>query len=827
MFTMDCDLTASPVKILLVDDEPSAQLELKALLSKLGEVHTADTGEAALAQLEQLNPDLILLDIEMPGINGLEVCQRIRDNPATRHIAIIFVTAHSSIDNEIASLSQGAVDFIAKPIDHKVCELRVKNLLMIQQQGKKLFNARQEVMHLVGQVPNFISYWDKDWHNLFSNDEQAGWFGFSPLELLGQHLSLIFPANIIALMQQAQPDSQGLYQTTSSFEVGLGNMRSFIINWSETPYQGYDNGFLLTLTDISQQKQIEHNLQEQKDFLNIILGSVAEGVMATDNQGLVTFINAKAELITGWRQSEALNQPIEQVVQLRDPETKINTENPIRVALRQQRVTSMPLNTQLVAKDGRITQIEQTAAPLRSHDGKLNGAVAVIHDISHSVSLSLLRNQASSYDQLTSVANRLFIREKLQLACEAVKVNNVTMAMAVIDVDNFKFFNDAHGNGTGDDVLRVMARRLFENYEPDNSIGRLGADEFMVLFRGEHDQEKLDNDLHLLLDLLRAPLAIGKEKYSLSVSIGVSMIDKRCSDPDTIMQQADAALYRAKFEGGDRYRIFTEELERTLMQRRSTEELLRQCLDDRKMVEVHYQPKVNLESSITIGAEALVRIRDFSGKLVSPAEFIPIAEETGLIVQLGSLVLHEACEQCRQWLNAGFHVPVSVNISAVQCLNDDLVNLVRDTLSVTNLDAPMLELEVTETAFIRNFEETLQKFKELKEMGVKLSIDDFGKGYSNLTYLRRLDVDKLKLDMSYVRGMLNNQRDYEIVKTIINLGSSMQLELIAEGVETTEHCEALLKLGCQLGQGYLYSRPLNSKQFFDYLQSNLSAERQA
>lgn len=337
MFTMDCDLTASPVKILLVDDEPSAQLELKALLSKLVDVHTADSGEAALAQLEHLKPDLILLDIEMPGINGLEVCQRIRDNPATRDIAIIFVTAHSSIDNEIASLSQGAVDFIAKPIDHKVCELRVKNLLMIQQQSKKLFNARQEVMHLVGQVPNFISYWDKDWHNLFCNDEQAEWFGFSPLELLGQHLSLIFPANIIALMQQAQPDSQGLYQTTSSFEVGLGNMRSFIINWSETAYQGNDNGFLLTLTDISEQKQIEHNLQEQKDFLNIILGSVAEGVMATDNQGLVTFINAKAQLITGWRQSEALNQPIEQVVQLRDPETKINTENPIRVALRQQR----------------------------------------------------------------------------------------------------------------------------------------------------------------------------------------------------------------------------------------------------------------------------------------------------------------------------------------------------------------------------------------------------------------------------------------------------------------------------------------------------------
>lgn len=819
MHTMDCDLSTSPVKILLVDDEPSTQLELKALLGKLGQVHAADNGEAALAQLDQFRPDLILLDIEMPGLNGLEVCQRIRENPAYGDIPIIVVSAHSGIDNQIASLSQGAIDFIAKPIDHKVCELRVKNMLMLQQQNKRLFNARQEIMHLVGQLPNFIAYWDKDWHNLFSNDEKGGWFGFSPLELLGQHLSLIFPQTIITEMNQCQPDSQGRYEMTGSFDVGLGNKRSFIISWSETTYQGYDNGFLMTLTDISQQKQVEQTLQEQKDFLNIILGSVAEGVMATDNQGLVTFINAKAELITGWRQCEALNQPIEQVVQLRDPETKINTENPIRVALRQQRVTSMPLNTQLVSRDGRLSQIEQTAAPLRSHQGVMYGAVAVLHDISHSVSLSLLRSQASSYDQLTSVANRLFIREKLQLSCEAVKVNDVKMAMAVIDVDNFKFFNDAHGNGTGDDVLRVMARRLFENYEPDNSVGRLGADEFMVLFRGEQDQNKLENDLHLLLDLLRTPLNVGKEKYSLSVSIGVSMIDKRCSDPDTIMQQADAALYRAKFEGGDRYRIFTEELERTLMQRRSTEELLRQSLDNRQMLEVHYQPKVNMESGVITGAEALVRIRDFSNKLVSPAEFIPIAEETGLITTLGAIVMHEACEKSLQWLKAGYKVPVSVNISAVQCLNDDLVDMVRNTLSVTGLDPDMLELEVTETAFIRNFDETLHKFKALKEMGIKLSIDDFGKGYSNLTYLRRLDVDKLKLDMSYVQGMLSNQRDYEIVKTIINLGSSMQLELIAEGVESSQHRDELLKLGCVSGQGYLYSRPLNATQFSEFLQS--------
>lgn len=827
MFTMDCDLSMYNPKILIVDDDKSAILELGSLLKKLGEVHTATTGEEALSKVEQIKPDIIILDIEMPGLDGFEVCQQLRKNPATRDIGIIFITAHTQLDNQLASLELGAVDFIAKPISHQVCQLRVRNLLQIQAQAKQLYTAKQEILHLVSQVPSFISYWDNDWNNLFSNDSNGEWFGFNQADLLRQHLSLIFPKRVIEAMSHSLPDSDGRYELTASFDVGIDNEHHYIIRWTETDYQGYENGYLMTLTDITQQKQVEYNLQEQKDFFNIILGSVAEGVIATDDRGLVSFINPKAELITGWRQIEALNKPVEQVMQLRDPETKVNTENPIRVALRQQRITSMPLNTQLVARDGRLSQVEQTAAPIRNYHGQMTGAVAVIHDISHTVSLSLLRNQASSYDQLTNVANRLFIREKLQLSCDAVKVSDIQMAMAVIDVDHFKFFNDAHGNGTGDAVLRGMARRLFENYEPDDSVGRLGADEFMVIFRDLSTQDALEKELHLLLDLLRTPITVDDEKYSLSVSIGVSMIDKRCSDPDTVMQQADAALYRAKFEGGDRYLIFSEELERTLMQRRSTEELLRKCLADKSMIEVHYQPKVEMTSARTIGAEALVRIKDYAGKLISPAEFIPIAEESGLIVQLGAVVMQSACEQCRQWEDQGFSIPVSVNISAVQCLNGDLVNLVEDCLHVTKLNPAMLELEVTETAFIRNFDETLSKFNALKQMGVKLAIDDFGKGYSNLTYLRRLDVDKLKLDMSYVKGMLNNQRDYEIVKTIINLGQSMSLDLIAEGVESTEHRDELIKLGCHYGQGYLYARPLPEDQFIEYLNTDYDMGQKA
>jgi len=820
MFTMECGLSENSPTLLIVDDEPSSLLELSNSLAELGDIRTASSGQQALELIEQLRPDLVMLDIQMPDMNGFEVCQQLRQTPELCDIAIVFVTAHSHQENEIASFSLGGIDFISKPVDYEVCKLRIQNLLLIQKQKRHLQNAKQDLMHLVNQVPNFISYWDKDWYNRYTNDERGRWFGFNAQELLNQHISLILPKQLLDEMSHCLPNSLGLYHLSTSFQITPGNIRYFIINWSEVQYNGHDDGYLMTMVDITHEKQVEQNLFQQKEYLNIILSSVDEGVIATDTRGLVTFINPKAEFITGWKTSEVLGHSIEEVVQLRDPETKINTENPIRVCLRQHRVTRMPLNTQLVSKDGRLSQIEQTAAPLRDHDGNMSGAVAVIHDISQSVSLSLLRSQASSYDQLTNVPNRIFIREKLQLACDAVKASDMRMAMAVIDVDHFKSFNDAHGNGTGDAVLKLLARRLFENYEPGHSVGRLGADEFMVIFRDFDDEA--DATLHSLLDLLRTPFRIEDTSYSLSVSIGVSVIDSHCNEPDLTMQQADAALYRAKFEGGDVYRVFSKELEVSLLQRRSTEELLRRSLINTEKLEVFYQPKVDLRTGQVIGVEALARLRDDSGKIVSPIEFIPIAEETGLIVQLGGLVLERACEDCYAWNQRGYTVPVSVNISAVQCLHNELLNTVEATLLASGLAPSLLELEVTETAFIRDFENTLEKFHQLKQMGISISIDDFGKGYSNLTYLRRLDVDKLKLDMSYVRGMLENPRDYEIVKTIINLGQSMNLNMIAEGIETEFHRDALIKLGCHYGQGYLYAKPLPHESFMNYLSTSIN-----
>jgi len=809
-----------PAKILIIDDDPVSVVELETILSPIASIITLPSGNKALDTAKAEQPDLIILDINMPGMSGFEVCKQIQQDPATAHIAIIFVTSFDANQNEVTSLKLGAIDFISKPIIHDICLHRVKNLLLMSKQAKSLSAAKDELVDIVRQVPNFISFWDAEWNNLFSNDFEGKWFGFDNRELLYQPLSLILPLDVMRQMGSTLADHEGLYRIDTSFDVTLGERRYFSLTWSESTCPDGKHGFILTIADVTQQKQNEFALIDQKEQLSVLLSSIAEGVIATDSNGLVTFINPKAELITGWYLEDALNKSIESIMQLRDPDTKINAENPIRIALRQHRVTTMPLNTQLLAKNGRISDIEETAAPVRNFNGEVIGAVAVIHDISHSVSLSLLRNQITTFDAVTEIPNRLFIQEKLKLACESVTLHGANMAVAVIDIDHFKFFNDNHGNLKGDKALRIIARRLFENFEPIHSVGRLAADEFIVIFRDVSDDETLYKLVSELLDLARCPLKIDDEEFTLSLSIGVANITRQSNDPDMLLQQADAALYRAKFEGGNRYLIFSDELQNTLLQKRSTEELLRKAIATPSMIQVFYQSKVDLKSGSILGCEALVRLCETNGNIVSPVEFIPIAEESGLILPLGRQVLYKACEEWRKWYSSGFDINLSVNVSVVQCLNDNFVNDIVDAIHATGMDPTRLELEVTETAFIRNFEQTLDKFATLKQMGIQISIDDFGKGYSNLTYLRRLDVDKLKLDMSYVQGMLDNERDYELVKTIILLGQSMNLKLVAEGIETIEHRDALLKLGCLYGQGYLYSKPLPAETFFNYLSKN-------
>jgi EAL domain-containing protein (putative c-di-GMP-specific phosphodiesterase class I) len=298
----------------------------------------------------------------------------------------------------------------------------------------------------------------------------------------------------------------------------------------------------------------------------------------------------------------------------------------------------------------------------------------------------------------------------------------------------------------------------------------------------------------------------------------VSVYSDDAKDAEELIRHADVAMYSAKQEGRNRFCFFSGDLEESLLQRHALELKLRHAIENDELIVV-YQPKFNLKTKNIVGAEALVRMVDENNQLISPVEFIPIAEDSGLIVPLGNQVLLKACTQAAKWLEEGMPISVSVNVAAAQFADPDLERVIIEVLNQTQLPPHFLELEITETALMGDINETQTKLSVLKGLGINISIDDFGTGYSSLSYLKKFNVDIMKIDMSFVIDMLNNTHDYEIVKTIILLGQSLSLTLIAEGVETEEQAQALMELGCGIGQGYLYSKPLRKKEFMTFLES--------
>ena len=350
-------------------------------------------------------------------------------------------------------------------------------------------------------------------------------------------------------------------------------------------------------------------------------------------------------------------------------------------------------------------------------------------------------------------------------------------------------------------------------------MSSLGGDEFVILMSDTRSVEASSQLASSLVEAMHEPFILDNQKFNVSVSIGVSVFPNDAVDAEELMRHADVAMYRAKQEGRNRFCFFSHDLESSIMERHHLETHLRKALINDELF-VHYQPKFDLQTNAIVGAEALARLNSDEGEPISPIEFIPLAEESGLILILGKQVLNKACAEAKRCLDLGHTIPISVNVAAAQFADPNLADVIKQALLSHNLPAHLLELEITETALMLDAAEMQNKLSELISLGIKVSIDDFGTGYSSLAYLKKFNVDIMKIDMSFVKDMLNNKHDYEIVKTIISLGKSMGLVLIAEGVETEEQRQALIELECFMGQGYLFSRPLSTVDFEAFISQN-------
>ncbi len=419
-----------------------------------------------------------------------------------------------------------------------------------------------------------------------------------------------------------------------------------------------------------------------------------------------------------------------------------------------------------------------------------------------------LEHQAN-YDALTGLPNRNLLHDRLRQAVYAQRSPR-NIAVVFMDLDHFKFVNDSLGHGTGDKLLKSMGERLRAVLREGDTVGRVGGDEFVLILNDQSNEEVIFRAMQRISAKVSESITIeGKELY-VTCSAGISLYPQDGRDVDTLLKNADAAMYRAKEHGRNNFQFYTSEMNERVNERLSLEAALRRALERREFL-LHYQQKIDLRSGAIIGAEALVRWNHPEWALVRPARFIPLAEETGLIVPLGEWVLHEACRQAREWLDQGLRPGVvSVNLSVRQFRQEGLVRSVSRILEETRLDPSQLEMELTESMVMQNVESAIATLQGLKSLGVALSVDDFGTGYSSLSYLKQLPFDTLKIDRSFVRGIGAGEDPDEgaIAQAIISLGHSLRLKVIAEGVETDAQVRFLKRHGCDEVQGFLYGEPV-------------------
>ncbi len=468
-------------------------------------------------------------------------------------------------------------------------------------------------------------------------------------------------------------------------------------------------------------------------------------------------------------------------------------------------------------KDGTIYYEEKTISPLRDDNGKIYNFVSVGKDITERMQTQERLHFLAHHDLLTELPNRAMLIERLNHAINRTQSTNEPLAVIFLDLDRFKIINDTLGHNAGDQLLQKVADRLRPCVRKRDTVARIGGDEFVILLENIKDIASITSVASNLLDTLAQPFLLEGRELFVTSSIGIGVYPQDGEDSNTLLKNADTAMYRAKEHGRNNYQFYSADMSTRSLEKLTLETDLRHALD-RDQFKLFYQPLVDLKNGMIVGLESLLRWQHPELGLISPDDFIPILEETGLIITVGEWVLRTACGQNRQWQNSGLPtLPVSVNLSARQFSETNLAEQISTILKETQLAPTCLHLEITESVIMNNAASTYNILDELNRLGVHLAVDDFGTGYSSLSYLKRFPIDVLKIDRSFVRDITTDPDDASIVSTVITLAHSLKLKVVAEGVETEEQALFLRNGSCDIAQGYLYSKPIPAQEMMTLL----------
>jgi len=576
------------------------------------------------------------------------------------------------------------------------------------------------------------------------------------------------------------------------------------------------------LRNAIERKVVEDVLYVERERAVVTLNSIGDAVLCTDISGNITYLNLVAETMTGWRREEATGKRLAEVFRIIDGSTRKTARDPMEMAVEQNRTVGLTLNCVLIRRDGFESLIEDSAAPIHDRAGRVTGAVIVFHDVSAARAMSVQMTHSAQHDVVTNLPNRLLLNDRISQSISLARRQRKHIAVIFLDLDRFKYINDSLGHATGDQLLQSVAKRLLAGVRGSDTVSRQGGDEFVILLSEITYPEDAATSARKILLSLSAPHSIVGQDLHIDGSIGISIYPEDGEDAETLIKSADTAMYHAKENGRNNFQFFKAEMNLKAVERQSLESGLRRALEREEFL-LHYQPKVNLETGDITGVEALIRWRQPDRGLVPPSQFVPIAEDCGLILHIGRWVLREACRQARAWQDAGLPtVPVAVNVSAVEFRDKGFVEGVRAILSETGLEARYLDLELTEGVLMEDGESTAAVLRTLKMMGVHLAVDDFGTGYSSLSYLRQFPIDVLKIDKSFVHQISGDPNDSAIVSAVIDMGKNLKQRVVAEGIETQEQLAFLQARHCAEGQGYLFSRPLAAAQFAHIVQLGIA-----
>ncbi|MEW5977431.1 MAG: EAL domain-containing protein [Acidobacteriota bacterium] len=825
--------------LLIVDDNEMNRDMLARRLQRSG-YHTvlAESGKRALALMEEERFDLALLDIAMPDMDGIQLLKILRQRFCTNQLRIIMVTASNKSATIVEALNLGANDYLTKPVDLPVALARIRTQLSHKWADEELEFQRTllrcqtetslDGILLVSSEGQWLSY-NQRFLNMWDlrREDVENWTEEQTIQWMLGKLDDApgFLATMVHLSEQVDE--------SSSQELHLKDGRTF--DCYSAPVKNLESlhyGRVWYYRDITERKWLEEAqeegeaaLRESEERYALAARGANDGLWDWNLRTNSIYFSPRWKSMLGCEESEIGDNPEEWLGRIH-PNDIARVRQTISDHL-EGRSPHFENEYRMLHQSGSYRWMLSRGLAVRDEDGNPTRMAGSQTDIT----------DGKVVDALTGLPNRLLFLDHLERShSRSRRQKNAILAVLVLDVDRFKVINDSLGHLVGDEFLIALSRRMESclrtcngttRFDDKHLLARLGGDEFTILVEDVRHVSDVIRLAEKLTKEITAPFELGGQEIFPTVSIGISLSSSGYKDSADLLRDADTAMYRAKSKGKARVELFDSDMRERAVTQMQLETDLRKALERGEFQNV-YQPIVCLASGQIVGFEALVRWRHPQRGVLGPAEFIPLAEETGMILSIGKTVTQEACQQMSSW-QARFRectpLMLSVNLSSKQFVQLDLANQVAEILRESGLDPESLKLEITESLVMENVEIALPTLLQLKALGVQLSIDDFGTGYSSLSYLHRFPIDTLKVDRSFVSRMEPNGENLKIVKSIINLAHDLNLDVIAEGVETADQKAQLLDLGCECAQGYYFSRPVEAAAIDSLISSSIALVR--